>query len=390
MIPCLCSIPVAGSLALLLAMLVVVPASGAVPSPSTGSFAPTGSLAQARSRHTATLLPDGRVLVIGGQDWNGEDHVQLASAGLWDPATQAFTGTGSLVEARAGQTATLLLDGRILVAGGPGSEGILAPAELRDPATGVFTEIVSLSRVGTGHTATLLRDGRVLLVGGIPFSVVDPASVGDPGSAELWDPVTGAAGPAGALGEARARHTATLLPDGRVLVIGGESLEGGAYTALGSAELWDPDTGTFSATGSLAEARIGHTATLLPDGRVLVIGGGSSSGWLGPAEIWDPATGAFTRGGSLIAARWLHTATLLPDGRVLVIGGNGDSGDPVNPTQLAPAEVWDPVTDAFGPAGSLRQARESHTATALLDGRVLVVGGHGSEGVLGSAELWAP
>ncbi len=116
---------------LLLVAWIAVPTRGADPSPASGSFAPTGSLDQARSQHTANLLPDGRVLVVGGQDWNGEDHVQLASAELWDPATQAFAGTGSLVEARAGHTATLLHDGRVLVAGGPGSEGILAPAELR-------------------------------------------------------------------------------------------------------------------------------------------------------------------------------------------------------------------------------------------------------------------
>ena len=379
-----------GTLALVFAAALAVPALGADPSPATGSFSPAGSLAEDRMMHSATLLPDGRVLVIGGQGWSGDWHVQLASVELWDEATQTFTGTGPLVEARSGHTATLLLDGRVLVVGGPGSEGILAPAELRDPVTGVFTEIVSLSRVGTGHTATLLRDGRVLLVGGIPFAIGDAAAASDPASAELWDPVTDAVSPAGVLGEARARHTATLLPDGRVLVIGGESLVDGAYTALGSAELWDADTGTFTPAGSLAEARINHTATLLPDGRVLVVGGGGSSGWIAAAEIWDPATGAFAQSGPLLVARWLHTATPLPDGRVLVVGGNGDSGDPVNPAQLALAEVWDPATGAFGPAGSLHQARESHTATLLPDGRVLVVGGYGSDGALASAELWAP
>ncbi len=184
----------------------------------------------------------------------------------------------------------------------------------------------------------------------------------------------------GSLTTTRQFHTATLLPNGKVLVAGGWNYPG--YTNyLASAELYDPATGTWTATGSMAAARTNHTATLLPTGQVLVAGGIASAGTLASAELYDPATGTWTTTGSLTTARWSHTATLLPNGKVLVAGGGyGDS-----------AELYDPATGSWTATGSLAQTRQSHTATLLPNGMVLVAGGYSyPTGDVASAELYDP
>jgi len=346
------------------------------------TFSPTGSLAESRAGHTATLLPDGRVLVVGGS--GGPSHLR-ASAEVWDPATGTFGPAGSLLVPRSGHTATLLSDGRVLVVGGWDGHPS-ASAELWDPATATFGSAGSLAEKRVAFTASLLPDNRVLVVGGSggPNRIL--------GAAELWDPTTGMFDPAGSLDRPRDHHAASLLPDGRVLVTGGTTRRERARSV---AELWDPTTGMFDPAGSLREARADHTATALSDGRVLVIGGmGDAVGGRGAhtslssAEVWDAATASFVAAGSLHEARVEHTATPLPDGRVLVVGGVGRVGRRFD--DLASAEVWDPATRTFAPAGSLTQGRSYHTATPLPDGRVLVIGGEDSDGALASAEVWNP
>lgn len=171
-----------------------------------------------------------------------------------------------------------------------------------------------------------------------------------------------------AMSAARAAHTATSLPDGRVLVAGGFTEKGSAK----GAEVYDPGTGRFSPLPPMITTRHSHTATLLPDGRVLIAGGyGEGTTTLATAEIFDPATNSFTSTGSLVAARAGHVAVLLQNGRVLVAGGLGPGWH-----FLSSAELYDPATGRFSPAGSMTVARESHVGVRLLDGRVLIVGGH--------------
>ena len=191
--------------------------------PNAGAFRPTGSLTTAHGiDDTATLLSDGRVLIAGGFGTSGSD---LASAELYDPKTGSFSPTGPMTEARLGHTATLLQDGRILIAGGNGTGGsYLASAELYDPKTGTFTPTGPMTTARSGHTTTLLPDGRVLIAGAIGLA-----------SAELYDPKTGSFSPTGPMTAARSYHTATLLQDGRVLIAGG--IDG---TYLASAELYEP------------------------------------------------------------------------------------------------------------------------------------------------------
>jgi uncharacterized delta-60 repeat protein len=322
----------------------------------------TGRMIEDRALHTATLLPDGRVLVAGGYGLHQE------SAELYDPASKSWTATGRLTEGRAEQTATLLPDGRVLVAGGIAREGE-PDAELYDPDTGSWTAAENITKARHGHTATLLPDGRVLVAGG-----------SDDATAELYDPRSGTWTATENMVRARHYHTATLLPDGMVLVAG--DFAGDAF----SAELYDPRTGTWTPTGSMIHGRWDFTATLLPDGSVLVAGTESDS--TRSAELYDPRTGRWTATGTMIDARHFATATLLPDGTVLVAGGeNGMSGIP---HEVASAELYDPRSRAWTPTASMEVARRNHTATLLPDGTVLVAGGVVRNGADATAELYGP
>jgi chitodextrinase len=274
-----------------------------------GAFSAAGSLATQREGHTATLLPNGKVLVAGGT-------LLGASAELYDPATNTWSAAGSPATVRYYHTATLLLNGKVLIAGGSlGGTPDLASAELYDPTSNTWSAAGSLASGRYYHTATLLPNGKVLVAGGRD-SNTNLASV------ESYDPVSNTWSAAGNLSLARSEHTATLLPNGKVLVAAG------AYAALNyvSAELYDPATNIWSAAGSLVTGRYAHAAILLPSGKVLVAGGwDANSLLLASAELYDPASNTWVVTGSLATARWWHTVTLLPNGKVLVSGGNGQS-----------------------------------------------------------------
>jgi N-acetylneuraminic acid mutarotase len=342
-------------------------------------FDEAGSLATARQSHTATLFPNGKVLVVGGHNYPPGGI--LASAELYDPVNGTWSATGSLVTARAYHTATLLPNGKVLVAAGGDILSQTERAELYDPASGTWTMTGSLAMRRAGHTATLLLDGKVLVVGG---SSLRPGahSYDIIASAELYDPSSGMWASAGSLAMARGGHTATLLPDGKVLVAGGYNNSPGA---LASCELYDPQSGTWTATSPLLEARLSHTETLLPSGLVLVTGGQTiNSVILASAELYDPASGIWTPTGSLGTARRIHTATLLPNNKVLVAGGG-------NPNSLKTAELYDLASGSWVATGSLGTARDIHTATLLPNNEVLVVGGRvGTTSRTASAELYGP
>ncbi|HJW22465.1 MAG TPA: kelch repeat-containing protein [Candidatus Limnocylindrales bacterium] len=322
-------------------------AVGGSPSPSSSAARPAswtavGSMTTPRMQQTATLLLDGRVLVVGGNS-QGPSLQAERTAELYDPITRSWTATGSMIEDRLqGHTATLLPNGKVLVAGGRGAptETIvgLASAEVYDPATGTWTATGSMSEDRMDHTATLLPNGEVLVAGG-----------GDSGalaSAQLYDPATGTWAATGSMITPRYGHTATVLASGKVLVAGGMHAGGGPMF-LSSAELYDSATGTWTTSEAMASPRFWQTATLLSGGQVLVAGGaieGSPTGdtILASAELFDPATGTWTGTTDMAAVRESFTATVLPDGTVLIAGGKGGAYSQPPHEALASAELYDP------------------------------------------------
>jgi len=344
----------------------------------------TGSMLQTRIYSTATLLPNGQVLIVGGYH---RGTTGIAQAELYNPTTGTFSATGSLNTGRYSATATLLNNGKVLVAEGQNS-GPLASAELYDPSTGTFTVTGSLS-CACGRVPTLLPNGRVLFSGGFDATTGTALS-----SAELYNPTTGTFSPTGNLKVARAGPSSTLLPNGKVLIAGGVFYTGTppynlVVHYLASAEIYDPTSGTFSLTGSLNTARSGQSTTVLGNGKVLLAAGqndGANGGYLGTAELFDPSTGKFTFTGSLNTPRILHTAHLLASGEVLIVAGNHFGS-------IASAELYNPATGTFTNSASLNTPRQGHASALLQNGQVLAAGGFESQlgsrlGYLASAELF--
>jgi WD40 repeat protein len=331
-------------------------------------FQPTGNMGTERAGHTATLLADGKVLITGGFNNTGN----LATAEIFDPVTGTFTSTGAMTASRSLHTATLLANGpaatngKVLITGGSddlGDDIDLTTAELFDPATGNFAATGAMKEMRAEHTATLLANGKVLVAGGTADNV-----------AELYDPATGFFTSTGDLiTGGRWGCTATLLSDGTVLIAGGRDAEN-VFDAfpLNNAELFNPAPGTFTATaGAMTDFRYGHTAALLNTGEVL-LAGGINGNELQDAELFDPKTGTFSVTGLMSTARVNHTATLLNDGTVLVAGGftfATISGG------IATADVYDTATNMFTPTGRLGTQRFLHSATRLNNDQVLITGG---------------
>jgi len=306
-------------------------------------FTPTGAMTQPRAGHTATLLPNGKVLVVDGGQLDIDDLlVSIPWAELFDPSQGTFAATGVPCVAREFQTATLLTSGKVLIAGGnefsdyPTWLTPTSAAELYDPGAGTFANTGSMSIGRTYHTATSLPDGRVLVLGGSTNIGSGTSTITEAlASSEIYDPLTSTFSAVGNMVAARAGHTATLLPSGKVLIVGGENDQG----VLATSELYDPQTNSFALSGSMAVPRSRHTATLLANGKVLIAGGSSEKalfpGGIGgipmqTAELYDPSTGTFQFTVSMQTGRIGHTATLLPDGTVLIAGGYKDwVGSPV-------------------------------------------------------------
>ncbi|KAA2285345.1 Kelch repeat-containing protein [Arenimonas fontis] len=277
--------------------------------PSTRVFRPAAAMATARSSHVAVPLTDGRVLVAGG--WS--ERRATRSAEIYDPGSNRFVAAGGLTVERAAPTASRLPDGRVLIAGGQTSEfEPLASAELFDPSSSSFSSTASMSVPRVGHAAVSLADGRVLITGG---RIARRGEILY--SAEIFDPSTNQFQPTGDMSSPRHKHAAALLPDGRVLVVGGSDVrdQRGRYR---SSEIYDPATGEFTDGPDMSWPRfkLPHAVAVLPSGAVLVAGGAAR------LELYAPGSQTFVPvEGELSGPREFATASLLPSGEVLVLGG---------------------------------------------------------------------
>lgn len=307
--------------------------SGEIIDPVTGRSNFVGNMSVKRAGHSATLLRDGKVLIAGG---SGADPFVGAQpdAELFDPVTGRFEKTGSMNYPRLSHQATLLIDGSVLITGGIiGNQTGDPPAEIYDPLSGKFFKVGHLHYPRFDHTATLLADGSVLIAGGGRtinglIEILDKAEVFIPGTNEFRL--------VGSLEIPRHKHSAVLLPNGNILIFGGSDVKlwNGMIT---SAEVFDPNTNTFALTGNMSTARykIRDAAVLLQSGKVLIAGGGEQ------LEIYDPVKKIFVpvREG-LMSARFSGTATLLADGRVILIGGYSEAPDKQGIRILPDSGIW--------------------------------------------------
>lgn len=336
------------------------------------SSAPT--LEQARFAHTATLLMDGSVLVAGGATLSGS----LASTERLVAGSAAWHSSGALAAARSYHTATLLASGKVLVAGGQSGTTVLGSAELYNPSTGTWSSAGTLNTPRAHHAAVLLSTGQVMVIGGT--SGTGSTTLATP---EIYDPTSNSWTNA-ATTTARWYEAASLLPNGDVLVSGGA---GSGTTALASADIFNPAQGWAGSVAGMTTARMGHTATALSTGAILVTGGFNGASPVGTGEIYTTNGNTWLSAGTLETARRSHTGTLLSSGQVLVVGGF-DAGN--NP--LASAEIFDSSLNTWTGADALGAARAQHTATAMSGGRVLLVGGQGvgtNNPALATCELYS-
>ncbi len=328
-------------------------------------------------------------LVAGGQPQSNNCGT-LASAEIYNPVLGTWSQTGAMNTTRKDFTLTLLETGKVLAVGGSRcGGGTNNTAELYDPSTGTWEYTGNMYFHRSSHTAVLLTEGtnagKVLVIAGdngLGFAT---------NTAELYDPITGTWASTGSLIGARMLPQAVVLNDGRVLVSSGQIPN---VTGLETAELYDPEIGSWAPTGSLNIIRDGyHRMTVLPNGKVLLTGGNDGmGGTLASAERYNPANGQWNLVAPMSQARGGHTASMLPNGHVLVAGGFNIA------TAVQLAEIYDPVTDMWTPAGSLNQARANHTATVLQNGQVLLAGGQtqgfgytaGAELFVQSCEITCP
>jgi hypothetical protein len=337
-------------------------------------FNAVGSMTVARYLHTATKLVSGKVLIAGGYG--------LDSAEIYDPATRLFTATtGTMHSARYNHTATLLSNGMVLIAGGKKTslDSPLDTAEVFDPATGTFTLVTNLMKSKrAGHTAIMLVSGKVILIGGDDGSTTQPFT--PTAAAEIYDPASGPATATftltGSMSVARASPTTTRLTNGDILVAGGSNY----FNYLNSSETYSPSGGTFTTGANLTVARaMGVRAVLLMASNDVLLTGGYTGTYLDSADLYT--AGTFTSGGTMTQQRRSHTMTVLNSGKVLIAGGE-------NPTRLKSAELYDPSTRTYTAIGNMLSERADHTETLLQDGTVLLTGGNSNSATMASAELY--
>jgi hypothetical protein len=329
-----------------------------------GSFVAVRRMGTARADHTATLLKNGRVLIAGGSSKAfGQGNV-FKTAELYNPSMKRFSQTGSMHAARTLHTATLLDSGKVLIAGGDDGTTSLTASELYDPTSAKFVATGAMSIGRTDCAATLLGNGQVLIAGG--FQLLPDFSGSVLATAEIYDPATGLFSLTGTMMSARQGPTSTLLPNGEVLIAGGVDNDG---NVLDTAELYDPTTGQFNLAGQMTTSRYGHLAALLGDGDVLIAGGVDNAGSsLSSAELYDATEGTFLTVASMPHDRFRVGATALSGNDILVAGGYTQcpsSALSFCEKPVSSALIFNHASNTFHSIPAMTSARGSFASTPL-------------------------
>lgn len=330
-------------------------------------------LHELRAAHSATLLPNGKVLIVAGFRKGADTYSQLYSrtAELYDPVSRKFSFTGSIQVARCGQTATLLPGGDVLITGGNNDTPRLASAELYHSSTGTWTRLPDMLAGREGHRAILLNNGKVLIIGGTENPYV---------YAEIYDPAKRQFEKAGLSPLNLSGSCVVPLRDGRIFIVGGLF----HHQPVQYSMIYDPSTYLFTKTADLNIVKYKAGAALLPDGRVIVIGGSNNRDWKGKynnTEIYDPQKNTFMEGPGLHFERFKlsNAVVTLRNGAVLVAGGDSH------------IEMLDPGDSVFKVSAVMDQPYYFSTATLLPSGSVLLAGGYGNNAqCVGKAWLYNP
>jgi len=364
----------------MLAIVMLLALSVVTAAQTSGTWVPTGGMITERYGATAVPLKDGKVLVSGGITTGS---TLLATAEIYDPSTGMWSQTGSMKMARTYYVATLLRNGRVLVAGGCTNSNCSAAtstAELYDPNTGVWRATGKMAALRYFFTATPLQNGNVLVEGGCNKGNCTTVTK----TAEIYNPRTGQWTATGAMKIARDYHTATLLSNGKVLVTGGYTIAG----ASNSVEMYDPATAMWTSVAAMVNPRALHSATALPDGRAVIAGG--VVGYLpsDQAEMYDPALNAWTPAANLNTKRAGPLAVLLPTGQVMIAGGYSYTRPYY--FDLASCELLDPATGTWTFTGDMTSPRYQQALVVLRNGQVLAAGGLSDTGILSTADVYTP
>ncbi len=351
--------------------------SDALASPrlASGSFEKGPDMKSRRERFTTITLSDGRLMSVGGRaiGLQAQSGNYNETAELFDPASTEWSFTGDMNEQRRSPGLLALPDGRVMVVGGlSGQREPLASSEFWDEATGVWTFGPEMNRPHDLMGTAILRDGRFMMIGGTSKDE-NGLLISLTAETEAYDPTTETWTELAPMAEKRANHTATTLPDGRVLVVGGGKTDG---PYLKPTEIYDAETDSWTLSAPLTKGRAFHTATVLEDGRVLVVGG---KGKIKIAEIYDPALDSWSLAGETVDPRSEHAATLLANGTVLITGGTG---------YLVTSEIFDPTTNTWLAGETLGTGRYRHNAFRLDDGRTVIMGGTSKDGMLATTEIY--
>ncbi len=351
---------------------------------ASGTWSALANVHSARDGHTATLLSNGNVVVAGGEN----NNLVISSTEVFSPTTGSWTVSGNLNVARANAGAILLPSGMVMIAGGCTSNcqaGTTGSAELFNSVNNSWSSTGSMIQSRTYFGMVLLPSGKVLAAGGCTGLNANGCTAVT-AKAEVYDPSTGKWSATGSMIAARGALTTTVLPNGMVLAAGGLNAAG---TALASAELYNPSTGKWTATGRMNAARDEHTATLLATGNVIVVGGENAAGIsTNRTELYNPSTGKWTLTGNVNTGRLEHTATLLMNGNLLIAGGTQVTS--TSTKVLASAELYNPSTGKWSTTGSMANARTGHAASIMSSGTVMVISGTGNNNDLLSVESYAP